>query len=392
MWPFGQIWLPDAHPAAPSPVSALLSGVMIKTGVYGLMRSFIWLIPGSALASYPSQIWGLVIALLGTITLFIGTMQALKQEQTKRLLAFHSIGQVGYILLGIGCCLALIGPGWSSMQILGLAALGYYGALFHTINHALFKSLLFFNAGSILSATGTQNLNHLGGLIKYMKITALTTLVASFSIAGVPLFNGFTSKWTIYVSAILGSPSAKYLAICAVVAILTSALTLASFIKFFGISFLSRTSKLVETKAAEKTSLEVSWEMLLPQVILAVICIGFGIFPMIAYGVIGSALQSSHQGLASMIIEGSGGITSTMLGISASGSRAILAPFIMGLILIAMVLAAQIISRLAGSESRAADPWLCGYASQSDANRYKAHGLYIELKRYFGWVGGKPKV
>ena len=106
MWPFGQVWLPDAHPAAPSPVSAMLSGVMIKTGVYGLMRYFLWLTPATALGDFPLARWGLVVAVLGTITLFTGTMQALKQEQTKRLLAFHSIGQVGYILLGVGACMA----------------------------------------------------------------------------------------------------------------------------------------------------------------------------------------------------------------------------------------------------------------------------------------------
>ena len=108
MWPFGQFWLPDAHPAAPSPVSAMLSGVMIKTGVYGLMRYFLWLVPPAAQADYPLAKWGLLVALLGTITLFTGTMQALKQEQSKRLLAFHSIGQIGYILLGTGACMSLL--------------------------------------------------------------------------------------------------------------------------------------------------------------------------------------------------------------------------------------------------------------------------------------------
>ena len=125
MWPFGQLWLPDAHPAAPSPVSALLSGVMIKTGVYGLMRYFLWLVPAEAQDAYPSEVWGLVIAVLGTITLFIGTMQALKQEQSKRLLAFHSIGQVGYILLRLGACLALVKPGRTDDAVLLLAAIGF---------------------------------------------------------------------------------------------------------------------------------------------------------------------------------------------------------------------------------------------------------------------------
>ncbi len=169
MWPFGQIWLPDAHPAAPSPVSAMLSGVMIKTGVYGLMRYFLWLVPIAARKDYPLDSWGLVVAVLGTITLFTGTMQALNQEQSKRLLAFHSIGQIGYILLGTGTCMALLpaaGP-----KAATLATIGLFGALFHVLNHGLFKGLLFLNAGSLLHATGTQDLNKMGGLMKFMPLT-----------------------------------------------------------------------------------------------------------------------------------------------------------------------------------------------------------------------------
>ncbi len=168
MWPFGQMWLPDAHPAAPSPVSSLLSGVMIKTGVYGLMRSFLWLIPAASIADYPAQTWGMILAVLGTVTLFIGTMQALKQEQSKRLLAFHSIGQVGYIILGLGACVALLPAGLANSGVMALAAVGFYGALFHTLNHGIFKSLLFLDAGSMLYATGTQDLNRMGGLMKFM--------------------------------------------------------------------------------------------------------------------------------------------------------------------------------------------------------------------------------
>ena len=246
MWPFGQVWLPDAHPAAPSPVSAMLSGVMIKTGVYGLMRYFLWLVPAASTGEFPLARWGVVVAVLGTITLFTGTMQALKQEQSKRLLAFHSIGQIGYILLGTGACMTLL-PVHTPVA-LGLATIGFFGALFHALNHGLFKSLLFLNAGSMLHATGTQDLNKMGGLMKFMPLTAVTALIASFSISGVPLFNGFVSKWSIYVATVQGSGSQGFLAVCAVVAILTSALTLASFIKFFGVSFLSRTSALVSAR------------------------------------------------------------------------------------------------------------------------------------------------
>ena len=249
MWPFGQVWLPDAHPAAPSPVSAMLSGVMIKTGVYGLMRYFLWLVPAEARADFPLTWWGLAVVGLGTVTLFTGTMQALKQDQTKRLLAFSSIGQVGYILLGLGVCMTLLG-GTEFDPAAALAAAAFCGALFHTLNHGLFKSLLFLNAGSMLHATGTQDLNKLGGLMKFMPLTAVTALIASFSIAGVPLFNGFASKWSIYVAAIQGGPACGFLPLLAMVAILTSALTLALFIKFFGGIFLSRTSATVAARAA----------------------------------------------------------------------------------------------------------------------------------------------
>jgi hydrogenase-4 component B len=205
MWPFGQIWLPDAHPAAPSPVSALLSGVMIKTGVYGLFRCFLWLVPEESLSMFPAARWGFVISILGTITLLTGTAYALRQDQSKRLLAYSSIGQAGYILLALGICLSLLPSQRPGAQ--SLAALALAGALFHTLNHGIFKSLLFLNAGSVLHATGTQDLNKLGGLIRFMPLTAITAFIAAAAIAGVPLTSGFASKWTIYSAAIPGVAS-----------------------------------------------------------------------------------------------------------------------------------------------------------------------------------------
>ena len=170
MWPFGQFWLPDAEPAAPAPVSALISGVMIKIGVYGLLRYFLWIVPMRAHADYPLANFGVLVTVLGTITLFTGTMQALKQEQSKRLLAFHSIGQIGYILLGTGTCMVLLPA--ATPAAVALATLAFFGALFHVLNHGLFKGLLFLNAGSMLHATGTQDLNQMGGMMKYMPLTA----------------------------------------------------------------------------------------------------------------------------------------------------------------------------------------------------------------------------
>jgi formate hydrogenlyase subunit 3/multisubunit Na+/H+ antiporter MnhD subunit len=389
MWPFGQFWLPDAHPAAPSPVSAMLSGVMIKTGVYGLMRYFLWLVPPAGQADYPLAQWGLIVALLGTITLFTGTMQALKQEQSKRLLAFHSIGQIGYILLGTGVCMSLLpamGPNAAA-----LAAIGLFGSLLHVLNHGLFKALLFLNAGSMLHATGTQDLNKMGGLMKFMPLTAVTTLIASFSISGVPLFNGFVSKWTIYVAAVQGSGSAKYLAVFAVIAILTSVLTLASFIKFFGASFLSRTSALVTARAAGHGRLEVGWSMQLPQVALALACVLLGVVPVIGFRLVQLALNGSSQGYGAALAKAAPMQTGLWSGVEKFQSTALFAPLVLALVLGLMFLVVRVLSKLGSASRRAAVPWLCGYVREADCHRYSAHNFYGEIKRYFRWIGGAPR-
>jgi formate hydrogenlyase subunit 3/multisubunit Na+/H+ antiporter MnhD subunit len=388
MWPFGQVWLPDAHPAAPSPVSAMLSGVMIKTGVYGLMRYFLWLVPPAAQPDYPLAKWGLVVAVLGTITLFTGTMQALKQEQSKRLLAFHSIGQIGYILLGTGACMALLPAKGPNVAV--LAAVAFFGALFHVLNHGLFKGLLFLNAGSMLHATGTQDLNKMGGLMRFMPLTAITAIIASFSISGVPLFNGFVSKWSIYVAAVQGSSSAKYLAVCAVVAILTSALTLASFIKFFGVSFLSRTSRLVKLEAAKRPTLEVGWMMQLPQVLLAVLCMLLGAAPVIAFNLMQAAMNSSQHSYGVALAKAAPMMGDSFSGVQQINAAALFAPVVLAVVLGIVFLAALAISKLGSASRRAAPPWLCGYMGETEQNRYVAHNFYGEIKRYFRWLGGMP--
>jgi hydrogenase-4 component B len=390
MWPFGQLWLPAAHPAAPSPVSALLSGVMIKTGIYGLMRSFLWLVPVEALDTYPSEVWGLVIAGLGTATLFIGTTQALGQDQSKRLLAFSSIGQVGYIFLPLGASLALLKAGQSDDSILLLATIGFSASLFHTLNHGLFKSLLFLNAGSLLYATDTQDLNQMGGLIKYMPATAVTALVASFSIAGVPLFNGFASKWSIFITTILGSRHAPYLAVCAVLAMLTSVLTLALFLKFFGTSFLSRVSHRVAERAESGHVGEVGWPMLAPQLILAALCVVLGLAPHLGYRLIHGALAASRQGLGVALAKLPSLDAAGLTGVTGPGGLAVLSPLIVAGVFVLLLLLAVGISLLGGAVRRTAEPWLCGYAAESDQMRYGARNLYREVARYLPWVGRTP--
>jgi hydrogenase-4 component B len=382
VWPFGRIWLPDAHPAAPSPISALLSGVMIKTGIYGLMRYFIWLVPGSAQAEFPLMQWGLVLAALGTVTLFTGTAQALRQEQSKRLLAFSSIGQAGYLVLALGVCLTLLGSAQPLMP--ALAATALLGALFHTLNHGVFKSLLFLNAGSVLHATGTQDLNKLGGMLRYMPITGATALVASCAIAGVPLFSGFASKWTIYTAAIQGHPAAPILALCAAIAILTSTLTLALFIKFFGAIFLSRTSVLVHDLSRRPQPLEVGWKMRLPQIILLALCLFAGLFPGLMLQFLSRVLQTSRQGLAVTLADAVPASAWTGPSLQSAGHPAVYLPLIVALVFVLMCLFARWLAGLGGATRRISAPWLCGYAVEGELNRYRAGHLFDDLNHCLG--------
>ncbi len=388
LWPFGQLWLPAAHPAAPSPVSALLSGVMIKTGIYGLMRSFLWLVPAEALDAYPGEVWGLLLAGLGTATLFIGTTQALGQDQSKRLLAFSSIGQIGYILLPLGACVALIKSGSTDENALVLAAIGFTAAVFHTLNHGLFKSLFFLNAGSILYATDTQDLNEMGGLVRSMPATAAATLVGVFSIAGIPLFNGFVSKWSIFLTTVLGSRYAPYLAVCAVVAMLTSVLTLALFLKFFGTSFLSRVSRRVVERAATAKAVDLSWPMLAPQIALAVLCLVLGLVPGIGFGIVHQALAGSQQGLGATLAGVAPFPATGLATVAGPGGLAVLSPLVVAAVVAVLLLVAAGISLAGGAVRRRAEPWLCGYAAETDQMRYGARNLYREVSRYLPWVGG----
>ena len=233
------IWLPDAHPVAPSPISALLSGVVIKVGAYGIIRMIFVL-----------DILSYALIISGILSMLFGVAMALRQTNVKRLLAYHSISQMGYILLGIG-----IGT-----------SLGMAGAMFHMINHAVFKSLLFLCMGCIIYATGERMLNKLGGLGKYMPTTMITCGIAALAICGIPPLNGFASKALIFESVV---PNLAFEAAI----ILTGAATIASFIKLFRFTFLGKLPEKI------KTVRRVPLPMLIPLVILAAACVLMGIFP-----------------------------------------------------------------------------------------------------------------
>lgn len=383
MWPFGAIWLPDAHPAAPSPVSAMLSGVMIKTGVYGLLRYFLWLVPEEAREFFPAAEWGLALAVLGTVTLFLGTLRALFQEQTKRLLAWSSIGQVGYILLAIGACLALLGlPG---NRGLGLASLALLAAIFHTVNHGLFKSLLFLTAGSLWYRTGTQDLNRMGGAMRYMPWTGVAALLASLSIAGVPLTNGFASKWCLVAATLPTAGWIHWLPACAALAVLTSALTLAVFVQYFGAAFLSRP----HAGAAPVTAREVPASMLLAQLLPAGLCMLLGLLPGVAFLGIQAALDHSRQGLALLLADALRFEGGWWTGITLSGGHTTLTPLFMVSLMLFLFALAVALASWGGSRRRVAQPWLCGYAQRQEGSAYAARHYFGAFKSWLRVLGPK---
>ncbi|MEK7150893.1 MAG: proton-conducting transporter membrane subunit [Patescibacteria group bacterium] len=228
------IWLPVAHPAAPSHVSGLMSGVMIKTGVYMMIRIFV-----DILQPVPVW-WGLVILVVGSVSALLGVLYALAERDIKQLLAYSSIENIGIILLGVGSSLAFLSLGMPTFALIGLVA-----ALFHTLNHAVFKSILFLSAGSVINQTHTGNMEEHGGLIRHMPQTAFFFLMGSMAISALPPFNGFFSEWLIFQTLFKGMMeinfSAKWIFMASAGALaFTGGLALACFIKAFGSIFLAR--------------------------------------------------------------------------------------------------------------------------------------------------------
>ena len=260
------IWLPRAHPAAPSHVSALMSGVMIKLGVYGLVRvAFDWLGIG------PTW-WGAVVLVVGAVSAVLGVLYALVEHDLKRLLAYHSVENIGIILLGLGAAML-----FQTHRLETLAALGLIAALYHTLNHTTFKSLLFMAAGAVVHATHTRNMEEMGGLIKRMPQTAALFLVGSVAIAALPPFNGFVSEWLTFQSLLLSFQISAHtvnliFALGVAALALTSGLAAACFVKAFGITFLA-------LPRAESAALarEAEWTMRAAMALLALACVVLGV-------------------------------------------------------------------------------------------------------------------
>lgn len=257
IFPF-HAWLPDAHSSAPSPISAMLSGVLIKAvGIYVIIRLFFNMFP----LSYEIA---MTITVLGTISIIIGGLLAIGQWDIKRMLAYSSISQMGYIVLGIGLGMVVIAKQGDPL----VAGLAITGGLFHLINHSVFKGLLFLSAGAVEFRTGERDMRKLGGLKEVLPVTSGTSMIGSLAISGIPPFNGFFSKLIIIIAAV----QAKYYAI-AFLAVLVSIITLAYFMKLQRYTFFNKSSANWQKKGIKRVPFSMAFSM----IVMAVLCFIMGV-------------------------------------------------------------------------------------------------------------------
>ncbi len=369
IFPFGD-WLPDAHPAAPAPVSAVLSGVMIKMGIYGILRVFLGMLPVSSF----STVWGNVFVAFGTVSLFVGTMTAMFQHDAKRVLAFHSIGQNGYILLavGAGLLLAPVSP--------PLCAIAMIAGLYHLVNHAMFKSLLFLTAGSLQYKTGTRDLDRMGGLGKYMPLTAAAAIVAAMGISGIPPFNGFVSKWLIYHSTISAGFHTPILLLAGLAALFTSLLTMASvMVKYVGLAFLGQ--RLPHNRGVER---DAPAGMTASQFVLAafVLLQGVLIVPVAAalYRAAAGLLTPGYWPEFAAVLDASFGGLRLDAGAGFSGFYN---PVVLLVAIAALTLVAWLFWKSGGSKKVVMDLWYSGEVQSPQAVRYYANSYFKTFKQHF---------
>lgn len=359
-------WLPRAHPAAPSNVSALMSGVMIKTGLYGLIRVAFDILGGGP------QWWGMLIVAMGAASAILGVLYALTETDIKRLLAFSSIENMGIIMLALGASMMFKAAGMSAFAGLALLA-----ALYHALNHSLFKGMLFMAAGSVVHATGTKNIEKMGGLLKTMPYTGLFFLIGSISICGLPMFNGFVSEWMTYQSLLIGfglpNTSAKVmLPLSGAALALTGALAAFCFVRAFGIGFLG-----AARSADAEFAREHSWFMTAGMGILAVACLAAGILPGQVSGIFSSAVSS---------LAGSDGPERFMLGVAVAETTSGVFPMALLIAFIAIIMAAFIMTKTLGrgrGKVTIGPSWDCGMRGLTPRMQYTGAAFSKPLKIIF---------
>jgi formate hydrogenlyase subunit 3/multisubunit Na+/H+ antiporter MnhD subunit len=362
-------WLPLAHPAAPSHVSGILSGVMTKVAVYAFVRIVFDLLGD------PAWWWSMLVLALAGITCVMGVLYALMQHDLKRLLAYHTVENIGIIFIGLGLALGfqVFGFGWA-------AALAFTAALLHVLNHSLFKNLLFLGSGAVLTATAERNMEHLGGLIHRMPLTAFTFLVGCIAISALPPLNGFVSEWLTF-QAILQSPQLpswglRFLipAVGALLA-LSAALAAACFVKAFGITFLGRPRSEAAKRAHEADAFSLT-----AMFALAALCLLAGILP----GFFIDALAPVARSMVGASMPPQSGVPFLSIIPIAEGRSSYNGLLVFLFMAISGVAAAVVIHRFASNKARRGPAWDCGYPDPSTATQYSASSFAQPIRRVFG--------
>jgi formate hydrogenlyase subunit 3/multisubunit Na+/H+ antiporter MnhD subunit len=363
------VWLPLAHPAAPSHVSALMSGVMTKVALYGFIRVVFDLLGPLAWWASPAVI------VLGALTAVMGILLAIMERDLKRALAYSTIENIGVIFAALGLAMAFRANGMTAA-----AALAFTAALFHIFNHMAFKSLLFMGAGAVLAATGLRDLDRLGGLVHRMPVTSFLVLVGALAISALPPLNGFASEWLLF-QAVLMSPAIPEVGLQLMIPAaggllaLAAALAAAAFVRIYGIGFLGRP----RSDAAQK-AVEVDRMSLLAMGVLAALCVLAGIFPGVVIDAISPVVDAVLAGrlpkqadadwftivpIAEARSSYSGFLVMAFIAISASG-------------------AAWAVHRFASRELRRAPAWDCGFPDADPNTQYSASGFAQPLRRVLG--------
>ncbi len=370
------VWLPLAHPAAPSHVSALMSGVMTKVAVYGFIRVVFDLIAA------PSWWAGVVLLFVGGATALLGILHALMERDLKRLLAYSTIENIGVIFVNLGLALAFQANGFNAA-----AALAFTAALFHVLNHSLFKSLLFFGAGAVLGATGTRDMDRLGGLIHRMPFTSFAFLTGCVAISALPPLNGFVSEWLTF-QAILLSPDLPQWGLKVMVPAvggvlaLSAALVAACFVKAFGVTFLGRARSEAAIGAREVDRISLG-----AMGVFAALCLLLGILP----GLVIDALAPSVASMigARMPVQVHVPWLSIVPIAESRSSYNGLLVFVF--IAVSATLAVLVIHRFASRALRRAPAWDCGFPDPHPATQYTAISFAQPVRRVFGSVAFRAR-
>ena len=364
------VWLPEAHPVAPSNISALMSGVMLKTAIYGIIR-----VTFDLIRVFPWW-WGSIVLVFGLVSAIMGVLYALMQHDLKRLLAYHSVENIGIILIGIG--LSMI---FRSFDFPLLASLALIAGLYHTLNHAIFKGLLFMGAGAVLHATHERNMEEMGGLIHRMPWTAALFLVGSVSIAGLPPFNGFVSEWLTFqaflLSPSLPSPLMKLLIpMGAALLALTAALAAACFVKAFGVTFLGHWRGHHQPHVHE-----VDWFMRTGMIMAALLCLALGVLPTVVI----DWLDTVPEQLVGARISATAGAFGWMWLTPVAPERASYSGPLVFLVTLSVIIIAYLLLHVRSGSITRVPLWDCGFEKVTPRMQYTSTAFAMPIRRIFGF-------